>query len=372
MKFKVSSTELSARLQTVGKVIQTKNKIQCFDSFLFEIQGLALTITASDGENTIRTSLDLIESSEDGRFIVNSTIQDALKWLPEQPITVDINTASYETKIIYQNGFYSLVCQPITDNPYFTELEKETGKLKVSATILYESVTRALLAVSTDPIRPVMCGVLFDVAEENTTIVASDGRKLVYTRWSNAEKKEAASIIMPQKAAQLLKGILARENGDVAIRFDDKRTEIQMETYFMSCRLIDGRFPNYNSVIPDNQNCATLNRAALASAMQRVMAFSNEAMPTVKLHFEPDKLTASVQNIDYSLSAEETLLCEYDGIPLSIGLHGATLSDLLNNIQCEEAVLRMADQSKPVIIVPAQQPEGQDIIMLTMPIMIKE
>ena len=372
MKFKLSSSELATRLQVIGKVILAKNKVPYLDSFLFEIQGNTLKITASDGENMINTFVELIESSEDCRFTVNSTIQDALKGIPEQPITIEINTANYETKIIYQNGFFSLVCQPIEDNPFFTELGEEKGRINVDATLLHESLTRALLAVAVDNIRPVMCGVCFDITEENTTVVASDARKLVYTRWPNVEKSDAFSFILSQKTAQLLKVMLARESGDVIIRFNEHRAEIEMKTYRMACRLVDGRFPNYNSVIPNNQNSANVNRTALINVLRRVMVFSDEVNSLVKLHLEANKLTISVQNIDYSLSAEESMLCEYDGIPMNIGLRSTTLIDMLGNLQSEEVVLRLADQSRAAIIVPAPQPENQEIVMLTMPIMIKE
>ena len=146
----------------------------------------------------------------------------------------------------------------------------------------------------------------------------------------------------------------------------------EMKTYRMACRLVDGRFPNYNSVIPNNQNSANVNRTALINVLRRVMVFSDEVNSLVKLHLEANKLTISVQNIDYSLSAEESMLCEYDGIPMNIGLRSTTLIDMLGNLQSEEVVLRLADQSRAAIIVPAPQPENQEIVMLTMPIMIKE
>lgn len=370
MKFKLSSTELASRLQVIGKVILAKNKVQYLDNFLFEVQGNMLNITASDGENMINTSLELIESSEDCRFVVNSTIQDALKGIPEQPITIEIDSSSYETKINYQNGFFSLVCQPINDNPFFTGLGEELGRLTVEATLLHESLTRALLAVAVENTRPVMCGVCVDISKENATIVASDGRKLIYTRWANADNATPTMFVLSQKTAQLLKVMLARESGDVVIRFNENRAEIKMNTYLMSCRLVDGKFPNYNSVIPNNQNSATVNRMALISVLRRVMVFSDEVNSLVKLHLDANNLTISVQNIDYSLSAEESMLCEYDGIPMNIGLRCTTLIDMLNNLQSEDVVLRLADQSRAAVIVPTPQPENQEIVMLTMPLML--
>ena len=374
MKFTLSCTELASHLQAIGKVISTKNKISILDCFLFEVKGLVLTITASDSENTLITSVELAEASDDGRFAINAkTIQDALKGIPEQPITFEINAANYETKLIYQNGFFSLVCQNADEYPSNTEPALEAGKITVDANVLSESLTRALLAVAEDNIRPVMTGVYFDITEKNATVVASDGRKLVYTRWNNTESAKAMSFILPHKPAQLLKCMLAKESGDVVERFDEQRAEVEMKAFHMSCRLIEGRFPNYNSVIPtNNPNSVNVNRVALINALRRVMVFSDEVSSLVKLHLEANKLTISVQNLDYSLSAEESMLCEYDGIPMNIGLRSTTLVELLNNLQSEEVAFHLADQSRAAIIVPAPQPENLEIVMLLMPIMLNE
>lgn len=394
MKFSLSSSELAERLQAIGKVINTKNQMSILDCFLFEVSGDTLKITASDNENTLVTTLKINEAGEDFRFAINAkTVLDAVKGIPEQPVTFNVDMQNFNTTVNYQNGHFSLVSQNADEYPSYTDFPEDSAEIKVDSKLLLDSVGRALFATApTDSAHPVMSGVLFDITQKdetnnedaNVSIVASDGRKLEYTRWANVNNVQAGQYVLSNKPALLLRSLLARESGEITMRFAKEKAEVRMNTFSMTCRLIDGKFPAYNKVVPkNNPNRLTVNRMAFINMLRRVLVFSDAVSSLVKLHMEADQLVTSVQNIDYSLSAEESMICEYDGMPMNIGFKGTTLVDFLNNIECENIEFQIADQSRAVIIVPSPQPNAvkdddgnakskEEIVMLLMPSIIND
>lgn len=394
MKFSLSSSELAERLQAIGKVINTKNQMSILDCFLFEVSGNTLKITASDNENTLVTTLKINEAGEDFRFAINAkTVLDAVKGIPEQPVTFNVDMQNFNTTVNYQNGHFSLVSQNADEYPSYTDFPEDSAEIKVDSKLLLDSVGRALFATApTDSAHPVMSGVLFDITQKdetnnedaNVSIVASDGRKLEYTRWANENNVQAGQYVLSNKPALLLRSLLARESGEITMRFAKEKAEVRMNTFSMTCRLIDGKFPAYNKVVPkNNPNRLTVNRMAFINMLRRVLVFSDAVSSLVKLHMEADQLVTSVQNIDYSLSAEESMICEYDGMPMNIGFKGTTLVDFLNNIECENIEFQIADQSRAVIIVPSPQPNAvkdddgnakskEEIVMLLMPSIIND
>ena len=394
MKFSLSSSELAERLQAIGKVINTKNQMSILDCFLFEVSGDTLKITASDNENTLITTLKINEAGEDFRFAINAkTVLDAVKGIPEQPVTFNVDMQNFNTTVNYQNGHFSLVSQNADEYPSYTDFPEDSAEIKVDSKLLLDSVGRALFATApTDSAHPVMSGVLFDITQKdetnnegaNVSIVASDGRKLEYTRWANENNVQAGQYVLSNKPALLLRSLLARESGEITMRFAKEKAEVRMNTFSMTCRLIDGKFPAYNKVVPkNNPNRLTVNRMAFINMLRRVLVFSDAVSSLVKLHMEADQLVTSVQNIDYSLSAEESMICEYDGMPMNIGFKGTTLVDFLNNIECENIEFQIADQSRAVIIVPSPQPNAvkdddgnakskEEIVMLLMPSIIND
>lgn len=394
MKFSLSSSELAERLQAIGKVINTKNQMSILDCFLFDVSGDTLKITASDNENTLVTTLKINEAGEDFRFAINAkTVLDAVKGIPEQPVTFNVDIQNFNTTVNYQNGHFSLVSQNADEYPSYTDFPEDSAEIKVDSKLLLDSVGRALFATApTDSAHPVMSGVLFDITQKdetnnegaNVSIVASDGRKLEYTRWANENNVQAGQYVLSNKPALLLRSLLARESGEITMRFAKEKAEVRMNTFSMTCRLIDGKFPAYNKVVPkNNPNRLTVNRMAFINMLRRVLVFSDAVSSLVKLHMEADQLVTSVQNIDYSLSAEESMICEYDGMPMNIGFKGTTLVDFLNNIECENIEFQIADQSRAVIIVPSPQPNAvkdddgnakskEEIVMLLMPSIIND
>lgn len=372
MRFVISSTSLSSRFQAIGKVIIAKNNLPSLENFLFEIVGQQLTLTASDSETTIKTTVDLVESDKDCRFMLNAkTIQDALKEIPEQPLAFYINESSLEITIEYQNGKYNLVGQDAQEYPQIPELPADAATITVASDVLYSAVNRALFATADDELRPVMNGVFFDI-QSDLTIVASDGHKLVCSRLTNTNNGLTGSFILPKKPAGLLRGILAKEQTETSVRFTDRNAEIIAPNFVISCRLIEGHYPNYGSVIPqDNANVVTINRPAFLSALRRVLVFATSTS-LIKLTLGANQMNISGQDLDYAMSAEENVVCDYSGMPMNIGFKGTFLLELLNNLECEDILLKLADSSRAGIITPVENKEGEDILMLLMPMMLND
>lgn len=374
MKFVVSSSLLSQRLQTLGRVIASKNSLPILDSFLFRLEGQQLHLTASDNETSILTSIDLVECESDLTFAINAkTIQDAIKEIPEQPLEFYVNTDTLEITIMYQNGRYQFMGQVADEYPTPPALPEDHQRIIVPAQLLCSGITRSLFATADDTLRPVMNGICFDMSETSLTIVASDGRKLACDTLSGVQLAQPGTFILQKRPASLLKGILAKDLTDVVIKFTSNNAIIQTENYVINCRLTEGRYPNYASVIPqDNPYCVTVNREAMLSALRRVQIFSSAGGALTRLHLDNSKMTISTQNIDFSMSAEEVLLCDYNDMPMTIGFPSGSLTDVLNNIDGEEILIRLADPSRAGIIYPAQQQENEQVLMLLMPMMLAE
>lgn len=374
MKFIVSSTALFSHLQAISRVINSKNSLPILDCFLIELQDGTLSMTASDNETTLSTSIEVSDYEEDGRFAVSSkTLLEALKEIPEQPLSFQINSSNLEITVQYQNGKYSLMGQSADEYPQASELNEGAVQVVMGADILTTGINRSLFATADDELRPVMNGIYFDITTEDITLVASDGHKLVRNKTYAAHGEEKAAFILPKKPANLLKNLLPKEQGDVQIGFDDRNATFTLENYRMVCRLIEGRYPNYNSVIPQNNpHKAIIDRASFISALRRVSVFSSQASSLIKLSLSENMMKISAQDIDFSTSAEESLICQYNGNAMSIGFKSSFLIDILNNIASQNVIIELADPSRAGVVVPEEQEENEDLLMLLMPMMLND
>ena len=374
MKFIVSSTALSSHLQAISRVINSKNALPILDCFLFELQDGTLSATVSDSETTMVTTVEVNESDMDGRFAVTAkTLLDALKEIPEQPLTFEINTDSLEITVQYQNGKYSLMGQNADEFPQSATLGDNAVRVEMEASVLLGGINRSVFATADDELRPVMNGIYFDITTEDITMVASDGHKLVRCKTLAAKGNERAAFILPKKPATLLKNLLPKEQGSVTIEFDERNAVFMLDSYRMVCRLIEGRYPNYNSVIPQNNpHRAIIDRALFISALRRVSVFSSQSSSLIKLSLSENQMKISAQDIDFSTSAEETIACQYGGNPMSIGFKSSFLIDILNNISAQNIIIELADPSRAGVIVPEEQEEDEDLLMLLMPMMLND
>lgn len=375
MRFTVSSSALSSKLNMLAKVIGSKNSLPILDCFLFQVANGEMSITASDSDNVIKSTLALTDHDGEGEFCVpNRVILDALKELPEQPLHFNVDAAgeAVAIKIVYQNGLYNFTGQSAEEYPRTQSMNDACTTVSLPTEMLINNISRSLFATANDELRPVMNGIYFDLTADALAIVASDGHKLVRSKNFTIKSESPSAFNLPKKPASLLKNILSKDGDDAIIKFDDRSAEIQFTDGVMRCRLIDGRYPNYNSVIPNNPNEVTVDRRGLQSALRRVLPFASESSQLIRFHIESGRFEVSSEDIDFSTSAKEQLSCEYNGSPISIGFKGSSLMEILSNLASDNIIIQLADPSRAGIIVPAEQPENEDILMLIMPMLLND
>ncbi len=374
MKFVVSSQELLEHLQLVSRVISTKNTLPILDNFLFQLKGEKLIITASDLESTLTTTIHLENIEGEGNVAITAKIlTDTLKEFPDQPLTINVNNESFAVELVSENGKYSFVGQSGNDFPQIPEVKDEVAsRIIVKSDVLLKGINKTLFATADDELRPVMNGIYIQLSAENMTFVASDAHKLVRYKRIDANSDDNASFIFPKKPASLLKNIVGRTDEDVNVEFDDKNAIFQLQDYKLVCRLVEGNYPSYESVIPkDNPNNLTINRLDFYNTLKRVSVFSNQASNLVKLNLSSTQLVISAQDIDYSISAVEKIPCQYVGEDLEIGFKSTFLIEILSNLSSSEIKMELSDPTRAGIVLPSElDMEEEDILMLLMPMMI--
>lgn len=375
MRFTLSSSVLSNRLGILSKVINTKNSLSILDSFLFEIKDGKLQLTASDNANMMQCRLPLTDYNMEGAFCIpNRIILQAVKELAEQPLTFEVNTDDNSIRMIYQNGAYSMMGQSADEYPRMKEMEGQRTEATLPATVLAMNIQRTLFATATDELRMVMNGIYFDLREDSMNVVASDGHKLVKNMIFSCKTEVPAAFILPKKPAGLLRSVLTTDDETpVKILFNETAAMIEFPSGVLSCRLIEGRYPNYNAVIPqDNPNVVQVERKQLMSALKRVLPFASESTQLIKIRMTQNNIELNAEDIDFATSAHEDVSCDYTGVPLSIGFKGAALYEVLNNMMCDEVVIELGDPSRAGVLRPAEQPEGEDVLMLIMPMILND
>jgi DNA polymerase-3 subunit beta len=349
MTFTLSSSVLSNKLGILAKVINSKNSLSILDSFLFSVDGETLTVTASDNNNMMKCFIPLTNASGQGAFCVsNKLILNAVKELAEQPLTFEVDDNSNGIKIVYQNGSYSIMGQSADEYPNMQQISDGYTETQISASALANNIQRTLFATANDELRMVMNGIYFDLKEDCLNLVASDGHKMVRNMLFECKASVPASFILPKKPAGLLRSVLSTDDETpVTIKFNNNNAEITFPDGLLSCRLIEGRYPNYASVIPtDNPNIVTVDRKALISALRRVLPFASESTQLIKLRLEMNSLQLNAEDIDFATSAYEDVICEYGGVPMSIGFKGSALTEILNNLSSDDVVIELADPSR--------------------------
>ena len=374
MKFVVSSMELLGHLQAISRVISSKNTLPILDNFLFSIEEGKLEITASDLESTLITQIQLENTEGTGVIAVPARIlNDTLKEFPDIPLTFEINTETLTIVIQSENGKFSIMGQNGAEFPQMPVLKDDMKQhLELEKDLLLTGITKTLFATADDELRPVMNGIFLELSTDDITFVASDAHKLVRYKRTDASASQVSSFILPKKPAALLKNILPREENNIILEFDDRNASFTLTNYKLVCRLVEGNYPSYNSVIPANNPFkVTIDRLSLYNTLKRVSVFSNQASNLVKLAFKGNQLDISAQDIDFSISANERLSCQYDGDDMEIGFKSTFLIEILANLASTDVILELSDPTRAGLLLPSEVAnENEDTLMLLMPMMI--
>jgi len=330
-------------------------------------------ITASDLETTLITKIELENSEEEGLIAIQAKIMlDTLKEFPEQPLTFNIDPETMAVEILSANGKFSIVGHNGEDFPVLPKIGEKHHEITLSHDLLLTGINKTLFATADDELRPVMNGIFIELSPEEITFVASDAHKLVRYKRSDAKYSDVASFILPKKPASLLKNLLPREDSDVKLEFDEKNAFFTLSGFKMVCRLVEGKYPAYNSVIPlNNPNEMVVDRVEFYTTLKRVSVFANQASNLVRLKLTPTELIVSAQDIDFAISAVETIKCEYDGQPMEIGFKSTFLVEILSNLSSGDVKMKLSDPSRAGLLLPAEKElDYEDVLMLLMPMMI--
>lgn len=370
MKFIVSSSSLLKQLQTIGGVINSSNTLQILDNFLFELNQSELCISASDLETTMSTRLTVESNDQGAAAIPARLLLDTLKTFPEQPLTFIIDPEKHSVEISSDQGKYSLAYLNGDEFPKAPDIEVPS-KAIIQTEVLATAINKTIFATGNDELRPVMSGVFCQFGSDGMTFVSTDAHKLVrYTR-TDSKTENSASFILPKKPLNLLKGSL---NGDkeVTIEYNESNAKFSFDNIVLTCRLIDGKYPNYNAVIPqENPNKLTIDRLSLLNSVKRVSIFSNKTTHQIRLKIAGNQLHISAEDLDFANKADERLSCQYEGSDMEIGFNSRFLVEMLSNLPSDEINLEMSAPNRAGIILPiGSNEEHEDILMLVMPVML--
>lgn len=372
MKFIVSSGALLKQLQNISGVLSTNSSLPILEDFLFEIAEGQLTILASDLDNTIITSMKA-EAQEPGRVAIPAKMLiDSLKSFPEQPLTFIINPETFGVEIASGYGKYKLHGHDPEEFPKVAEIE-DGNSFKMDASILYSGINKTIFATGNDDLRPVMSGVYMQIGEDHMTMVATDSHRLVRYRRTDVKADTESSFIIPKKPLNLLKNLLGYVNGDVNIEFNARNASFSFDHIQVVCRLIDGRYPNYEAVIPkDNPFRLSMQRQDLMSSIRRVAIFSSKSTNQVKLAIHGSELQLSAEDMDYSNSANERLACQYEGEDMEIAFNSKFITEMLSNLDTDRVNLNMSAPNRAGILLPESDTpdKDEDLLMLVMPVML--
>ncbi|MEQ9423221.1 MAG: DNA polymerase III subunit beta [Cyclobacteriaceae bacterium] len=370
MRFIVSSAALLKQLSAINGVITTNPVVPILENFLFEIADGILKITASDLQTSMITELE-VEANENGSIAVPARILiDTLKNLPEQPVTFSVEEESYSVEISSDNGRYKLAGENATDFPKVPSVT-DGYSVTFDSDVLGKAIANTIFATSNDELRPAMTGVYFKLDESNSTFVATDGHRLVRYRRVDVAGEVSNSMIIPRKALTLLKATLPSESTSVNVEFNPSNIFFEFNKVKMISRLIDERFPDYENVIPaGNNNIMTIDRDEILSSLRRISIYANKSTHQIRLKIAGSELVISAEDLDFSNEANERLACEHDGDDIEIGFNARFLMEVLSNLESKQIDVKLDAANKAGLIIPKENDENEDILMLVMPVML--
>ncbi len=374
MKFTVSSSAFSSRLALASKVLLAKNTMPILDCFLLDVRNGHVSITASDGEKYLVTSLPLVDSDNNARFCMTAApFLNSTKELAEQPLTIEYNPENQEVRVVHKTGYFTLVGQTADTFPVMPPLGAEASTFTMSPETLLKGINLTLPATAEEELRMVMTGVCLDLTENSITFVATDGRKLV--RYVNKEVHpgKTATVIVPKKVAQILRNIVTGDQ-DITISYDENRAFIDAGDTTFGFRIMEGKYLNYNAVIPaENPYSVTVDLPSLVSALKRVSVFCDPSTGLSKMNISNGTMTLTAQNLDYSQAAEDNLLCDYEGSPLRLGFNCNFMLSISTPLETSQVCLQLSDPSKPALILPVGENHEKEVTtILVMPMLLND
>lgn len=371
MKFTVQGKDFLAQLNASAKVLNAKNTIGILDNFLIELSGSELKITASDSENVMTSVVEAFEVEGEGKFCVPAKrMLEMMKEISNQPIKFNIS-ANYLVEVEYQNGKFNFMGVDPSPYPMPAPLEADAISIEIPGNIISAGLSKTMFAVSTVSVRPVMTGILWDFFDDKLILVASDTHKLVRYENRTFAPGQTFNFVLYSKTASVVNSLLGSDPGLVELSLDSKSAIFKFGRYQLSCRFLKGKYPMYDRVIPqDNPYQIVVERDALIAAVRRVGIFASKSSMLVRFAVNESGIKLSTQDLDYSLQADETVNCDYNGTPLSIGFRTDYTTEVLNNLSDETVIIKVSDSARPALFLPSKNKDGETVVMLQMPVQV--
>ncbi len=378
MKFIVNSQQLLKQLQSLSGVLTSNNTMPIINCFHFHLEENALTIKTTDLSTTLVARMEVetgrMEKAEEVA-IPSKMLLEILKSFDDVPMTFSVDQSSYAIELSSGEGEYHLAGMDAETYPTMPTAEG-TSTVVMSCSALVSAINKTYFATSNDEMHQQMSGIFCEMKPEGVTFVATDAHKLVRYRRKDISSPETTSFILPKKPITIVKNILAarKDDGDITIEYNNTNLFITFDNFYIVCRLVDGRYPNYEAAIPkDNPNKLILDRQSFLNTLRRVSIFASEATRQVRLSISANKVDISAEDLEFSNKAHETIPCQYEGSPMDIGFNAKFLTEMISNLDTEQVLIELSHPSRAGIIFPyGEETEGKqdDILMLVMPVML--
>ncbi|MDZ7692424.1 MAG: DNA polymerase III subunit beta [Balneolaceae bacterium] len=367
MKFNASSSDLVKALSAVSGAVPNKATLPILETILFESEDGKLRLTATDLEISIIEYMEADIDVDGAVAIPARRLIDTLRQLPDIPVSFDVDE-KFNIKFRTDKGTYKLVGEDPDEFPEVPNLD-EGHQLETSKDLMLDSIDKTLFAVSNDDLRPAMMGVYFEISPEETKFVATDGHRLVRFVKSELTSDEEINFIVPEKALSLVQKALHSDECILTVTEDHAR--FKSGNTIVITRLINEQYPNYESVIPrENDKKLVINKDQMLATVKRVSIFSSSTTRQIRLQLDKDKMTIRAEDIDMSSEARETINCEFDADSMEIGFNAKYLADVLGNVDGEEVYFEFSTPNRAGIVKPVEEEEDEEILMLVMPVML--
>lgn len=373
MNFIVNSTALAKHLSRVAGAIPSKSMLPIIENFLFEVGENILTISTTNLENSMQIKMGVESRGNAMKIAVPAKIlQDVVKALPEQPLTFTVDEDSFAIEINSDNGKYKISGENGENFPNIPTPATDTESIHMPIPVLLKAITKVLFAASSDEDRAALNGMLFNLGEHGATFVATDAHRLVRYIRPDLTVTNPTKFVVPQKALQLIKSSLdSSDNKEVTIFYTENNAFFVTDNLTMVCRLIDQKYPNYENVIPaENPNKLHITKAELLGSLRRMNIFANKISHQVRFSLKENELEISAEDLDFANEAKETLRCHYEGDPMDIGFNATFLMEIVSNAETANLIMEMSAPNRAGIVLPDVQDEGENVLMLIMPIML--
>ena len=372
MKFTIEGKAFQQQLQAVAKVMNAKNTVNILDNFLLRVEGDRLWITGSDSENMLTAMVHISDKDGDGEIAVPAKrLLDITKEVANQPISFYINDETKEIDLKFLNGHFNFMGVDAAAYPRRRALEGEIHEMTLPVSMVSKGIERTAYAVSPEVSRPIMTGIFWDIKEDRIVFVSSDTHKLV--KYSNFEKGPGfeSRFVLPGKTANILRNLVGKDDAEIKIVYDVKGGVFEFGDYLLSSIFVQGNYPNYDRVIPqDSPFSLVVDRASLINALRRVTLFASKASNLVVLKLESDGMLLTGQDLDYGTKAEERVMCEYSGNEMTLGFNGVFMIEILNNTAADTVQLHLSDPARPCVYTPVERQEGEDLVTIQMPMQV--